>query len=291
MQAAMQVDDNREGLRTQAETLSTAAREATSSLQMIGNAFAQESDGLTGATDQVAVRLERLTEAFRTQAVAVSQSGELANRQIRTVTDDLGKQSAVITEAANNARTIFDGIVDKVSSGSTTLVEALDDAVVKANAVGETFDQQAVRLTQASVEASEQASKLADQELVSRRDLFLKTARFIIEDLNSTSIDLTRILRNDVPESNWKRYMKGDRGIFARSLLKGRQAALAAKVMEKLKTDEDMRYYVMRYVDQFDKLLNDARESDPEKLLHTTFMTADVGKLYILLTRALGRHE
>jgi hypothetical protein len=237
------------------------------------------------------VRLEGLTEAFRTQAVAVSQSGELANQQIQIATDDLGKQSAVITEAANNARTIFDGIVDKVSSGSTTLVEALDDAVVKANAVGETFDQQAVRLTQASVEASEQASKLANKELVLRRGLFLKTARFIIEDLNSTSIDLTRILHNDVPESNWKRYMKGDRGVFARSLLKGRQAALAAKVMEKLKTDEDMRYYVLRYVEQFDKLLNDARESDPENLLHSTFMTADVGKLYILLTRALGRDE
>jgi hypothetical protein len=85
--------------------------------------------------------------------------------------------------------------------------------------------------------------------------------------------------------------MKGDRGVFARSLLKGRQAALAAKVMEKLKTDEDMRYYVLRYVEQFDKLLNDARESDPENLLHSTFMTADVGKLYILLTRALGRDE
>ena len=173
----------------------------------------------------------------------------------------------------------------------TTLVEALDAAVAKVDVVGETFDQQAVRLTQASIEASEQAGKLSEQELVLRRDLFLKTARFILEDLNSTSIDLTRILHNDVPEADWKRYVKGDRGVFARSLLKGRQAALAAKFTDKLKVDEDMRYYVMRYVDQFDKLLNEARDSDPENLLHSTFMTADVGKLYILLTRALGRDE
>ena len=32
-------------------------------------------------------------------------------------------------------------------------------------------------------------------------------------------------------------------------------------------------------------------DSDPENLLHSTFMTADVGKLYILLCRALGREE
>jgi hypothetical protein len=246
---------------------------------------------VTGASDQVAARLETLTEAFRTQATAVSESGELANRQIRAAMEDLDKQGVAMTEAAQNARSTFEGIVDKVGAGRANLVAALDEAVEKATSAGETFDQQAVRLTQASIDASDQAQKLGEQELHLRRDLFLKTARFIIEDLNSTSIDLTRILHNDVPEADWKRYVKGDRGVFARSLLKGRQAALAAKVTDRLKTDEDMRYYVMRYVDQFDKLLNESRDADPENLLHSTFMTADVGKLYILLTRALGRDE
>ena len=50
-----------------------------------------------------------------------------------------------------------------------------------------------------------------------------------------------------------------------------------------------MRRYVMRYFDHFERLLEDSLEVDPENLLHSTFMTADVGKLYLLLCRALGR--
>ena len=50
-----------------------------------------------------------------------------------------------------------------------------------------------------------------------------------------------------------------------------------------------MRRYVLRYVDQFERLLADTRGADPENLLHSTFLTADVGKLYLMLNRALGR--
>ena len=50
-----------------------------------------------------------------------------------------------------------------------------------------------------------------------------------------------------------------------------------------------MRRYVMRYFDQFEALLREAEDVDPEHLLHSTFMTADVGKLYLLLCRAMGR--
>ena len=48
-----------------------------------------------------------------------------------------------------------------------------------------------------------------------------------------------------------------------------------------------MRQYVTRFVDEFDRLV-ESEAVDPENLLHSTFMTADVGRLY-LLNRSLGR--
>ena len=53
--------------------------------------------------------------------------------------------------------------------------------------------------------------------------------------------------------------------------------------------DETFRKYVSRYVDHFEKLLAEANESDPENLLSSTFLSADVGKLYLLLARSVGR--
>ena len=52
---------------------------------------------------------------------------------------------------------------------------------------------------------------------------------------------------------------------------------------------DEFRRYVQRYLDHFEKLLSEANESDPENLLSSTFLSADVGKLYLLLARAVGR--
>src|SRR3546814_4177116 len=79
--------------------------------------------------------------------------------------------------------------------------------------------------------------------------------------------------------ADWKRYVRGDRGVFTRALLRARQSSIVPKVSEKLKGSDNMRRYVLRYIDQFEKMLADCRESDPEKLLHSTFMTADVMKV------------
>ena len=122
-----------------------------------------------------------------------------------------------------------------------------------------------------------------------RRDLFLKTARHIVEDLHSTSIDLTRLLSAEIPDADWKRYTRGERGIFTRAMLRGRQSNLVAQIADKVKLDDDMRRYTMRYIDYFERLLKESQAVDPENLLHSTFMTGDVGKLYLLLCRAVGR--
>jgi hypothetical protein len=166
---------------------------------------------------------------------------------------------------------------------------ALESSVSKTVDAGEIFDNQATKLLKASATAAEQARSLQEEDLTMRRDLFLKTARFIVEDLNSLSIDLTRLLDAEVPDADWKRYTNGDRTIFTRNLLKGKQAAIVGRITEKLKNDDEMRQYVTRFVDEFDRLVRESEAVDPENLLHSTFMTADVGRLFLLLNRALGR--
>ena len=57
----------------------------------------------------------------------------------------------------------------------------------------------------------------------------------------------------------------------------------------KFEDDDNFRKYVQRYLDHFERLLSDANESDPENLLSSTFLSADIGKLYLLLARSVGR--
>ena len=44
-------------------------------------------------------------------------------------------------------------------------------------------------------------------------------------------------------------------------------------------------------MNQFESLLAQATDCDPEQVLSATFLTADVGKLYLLLSRSLGRTQ
>jgi len=60
-------------------------------------------------------------------------------------------------------------------------------------------------------------------------------------------------------------------------------------IQGKYEHDDDFRKYVSRYIEHFKKLLTEANECDPENLLSSTFLSADVGRLYLLLARAVGR--
>ena len=44
-----------------------------------------------------------------------------------------------------------------------------------------------------------------------------------------------------------------------------------------------------RYLEKFEGLLTQASRSDPANLLSSAFVTSDVGKVYVLLSRAIGR--
>ena len=114
----------------------------------------------------------------------------------------------------------------------------------------------------------------------------------MIEDLNSQAIDLTRLFEGEVPEELWKRHRKGDRSIFARRLARPKdESYIAPKIVERFKEDERFREQATRYINQFESLMSQASGCDPEHVLSATFLTADVGKLYLLLSRSLGRTQ
>jgi hypothetical protein len=49
------------------------------------------------------------------------------------------------------------------------------------------------------------------------------------------------------------------------------------------------RDHTTHYLDQFENLLAQARACDHLDILGTTFVTADVGKLYLIIGNAVGR--
>ena len=154
---------------------------------------------------------------------------------------------------------------------------------------GQVFSSQAASLTSASSEAENQAAIIRQNAYDSRRDMFLRASKFVIEDLNSTTIDLNRLMDSEKSQKLWPKYSKGDRGIFVCGIISEDERQARIVISSKYEDEDEFRRYVQRYLDKFEKLLSEANESDPENLLSSTFLSVDVGKLYLLLARAVGR--
>jgi hypothetical protein len=94
-----------------------------------------------------------------------------------------------------------------------------------------------------------------------------------------------------ITDDDWRRFNKGEKGLFVRKLLGFREKSKLAAIRQKYQDDGEFQDYVGRYLSQFEGLLKGSRKRDHDGVLITTFLTSDMGKVYMLLARALGRDE
>jgi len=74
------------------------------------------------------------------------------------------------------------------------LTAIIEQATELAATKGEPVAEQAEALIQAADRADAQAKIVREKTFDSKRYLFLRASRFVIEDLNSTAIDLNQLL-------------------------------------------------------------------------------------------------
>src|SRR3546814_5871943 len=86
--------------------------------------------------------------------------------------------------------------------------------------------------TTASVEA--RIAEVNTQVEEQNKEEFSRRSAILIESLNSTAIDIAKIMSNEVPETPWAAYMKGERSDLARS---------AARLLDTGKATDIMRNY------------------------------------------------
>ncbi len=111
----------------------------------------------------------------------------------------------------------------------------------------------------------------------------------VMESLNSLSVDIARAIDHDASVELWERYRRGERNVFTRRLytLKGQQTF--DEIRRKYNAEQEFRTAVDRYLDDFEKLLEDVSRNDRDNIMTQTYLTSDTGKVYTMLAHASGR--
>ncbi len=263
--------------------------EARDTIAKLDNAVGAESNQIRAAAEAARATSQEVRGELQAEAKALVEASKEVVQRLHEAGASVGQRADSLRGAADEALKRSEELSKALETRSKDVGRAVERVEKNVAKVGEGFRSQARELIKASEQAIVQAQAMREREEVEQRGDFFRTATSMIEDLNSVAADLHRYLEDEPPDTLWKRYHKGDRSIFARRLARRSDDNSLPMIERRFETDERFRRQAERYIRDFESLLDQASNCDPENVLSTTFLTADVGKLYLLLARSLGR--
>jgi len=228
-------------------------------------------------------------ESLRKQINELSGVYEKADAGMSSLAGSIGERANEISEVTGKALGQISHWDKLVRESSDILGKTVNKVSVQGQQVTKALNQQTEEIKLAVGDASELIAALKANAKEAGLDDFLRRATFISERLQSLAVDMSRLMETTISEEDWSRFNKGEKGIFVRKILGFREKTRLVSIKQRYQSDQEFRNYVSRYLDEFKSFLEEARKRDQQGVLSTIFLSSDMGKLYMVLTKALDR--
>lgn len=258
-------------LQKSGDTLSIRAKEIEEYLKASTHHTRTYSDGLREQASLIANHSSDLVDSISAATMKLSLKANEMKQSSHAVIDEIGKAGSRLEEGTNVL-----GRVARIT------IEAVDDAVTGFAEHGNVLRNTVNGLTA-------QMQNVKDVQIRTERETFLSSAKFVIESLYSLAVDVSRHLEGELDVRVLKTYQKGDVSAYIRHLVELAPRMPIDKSQRKFIDDGEFRTYVLRFIRQYEELLEQAQANDYGDLLSSVFSTSDVGTLYKILCEISGR--
>ena len=300
-------------VRPEIEWMRDAAREASERIAGTGTAIVEQQDrlaGLLGALDEgVGGAEERLVTLANTLAKAQSEAADLTREtgpalvqamvQVREAAAQAAERAreaiaAIIPESAEGfseatrdalERVIRDSITDRLGEVEAVAARAVESARV----ASDRLMHQMLALGQSATALEQHVEKQQSREKDSEE--FARRVALLIDSMHSASIDVGKILSDEVDDKAWESYLKGNRGVFTRRAARLIGASEAKAIRAHYESDGEFQLSVNRYVHDFEAMLRRVLAERDGGMIAVTLMSSDMGKLYAALADAIDRRR
>ncbi|TVV73104.1 hypothetical protein [Sphingomonas solaris] len=230
-----------------------------------------------GAAPKLVAALLRVRET-------ATQAADYAGRAFATVIED-----AAARLGEESARAMSERVGGQVETRLAEIAALADRAAAAAEDAGRRIDAQINTLATSTDRIERRIADAGGHPAATNDEAVSSRVARLIDQLNSISIDVPKLLSSDVPDTMWAAYLKGDRGVFTRRASRLVDAAEAKETARRYEDDTLFREQVNRYIGEFEAMLRQILSTRDGSLLGVTLLSADMGKLYVALAQAIER--
>jgi len=317
-EAAAQTDhlvNSARSIRPEVEWIREAAVEASSRLATTGSAIADQQDrlaALLGTLDEGVGNAEnRLTSLAAAISAAQADAAQLTNETGPGLVQAMVQVREAAAHAAERAREAIASVVPESAQGLSdaarealerTIRESIEErlsevdtvaarAVEAARSATDRLMEQMIVLGQSATALEQHLERQQEERREADSEAFARRVSLLIDSMHSASIDVGKILADEVDEKAWESYLKGDRGVFTRRAARLIGSSESRSIRAHYDSDGEFQQSVNRYIHDFESMLRRVLAEREGGMIAVTLMSSDMGKLYAALSQAIDKRR
>jgi hypothetical protein len=275
------VEHQQERLATLMTSVDLGVRQAEERLAELGAAIASASDEanrLSGETGPALV--EALIRVKETAAHAADRAREAIAKVIPESASELSEQTRIALERA---------VRESVETKLAELDQVASRAVETAREASDRLTAQMLSIGQTAAALEAHIERNREAQMKDSGEDFARRVSLLIDSMHSASIDVQKILSDEVDDKAWNHYLKGNRGVFTRRAVRLLDGTEAKGIAAHYESDHEFQNAVNHYVHDFEAMLRRVLAERDGGMIAVTLMSSDMGKLYAALAQAVEK--